>query len=152
MTRPGDMNSEEFRVARNAIIAERVGHDEDCEAPSGDGPCAAATGGMTSSGSTRKATHVSSDWLAHRSNVIASADQAARAEPEPVDPVQALRDRIFVALSDEAPTWEEQFPAGPGHVVGVPDAATVAAKACYRWLLWRGIDLTRLGMRDDRGA
>lgn len=35
-----DMNSEGFRVARNAIIAERVGHDTDCEAPSGDGPCA----------------------------------------------------------------------------------------------------------------
>lgn len=59
-------------------------------------------------------------------------------------PIDSLRDRILVAIFDQAATMEHEFPAGPGHVVGVPDAATVAAKACYRWLLWRGVDLAKI--------
>lgn len=39
-----------------------------------------------------------------------------------------LRDRIEQAIHDRCATFEVQFDGGPGDVVGVPDAALIAAK------------------------
>lgn len=88
-------------------------------------------------------------WAAHFAVVFwIGADCGERRviaymERESPDATRHLRDRIAVAIFDEAATWEQQFDGGPGHVVGVPDAATVAARAAHRWLLWRGIDIER---------
>jgi hypothetical protein len=44
-----------------------------------------------------------------------------------------LRAQIEAAILSEAATWEVQFDAGPGQVVGVPDAAFVAARVAERF-------------------
>lgn len=55
------------------------------------------------------------------------------------DRVQAiadeLRPKLKATLADECPVWTERFDAGVGFVVGLPDAATVAAKFCAARLL-----------------
>lgn len=42
--------------------------------------------------------------------------------------IDALRDRIEKAIHARCATFEVTFDAGPGDVVGVPDAALIAAK------------------------
>lgn len=51
-----------------------------------------------------------------------------------------LRAYIEAAILDQAPTWESLFDRGPGQVVGVPDAAIVAAMAASRFRILDGID------------
>lgn len=65
------------------------------------------------------------------------ADQPAATEPRAAGPtwansdydlLDALSARFEQLIHDEAATWEVDFDAGPGAVVGVPDAARVIAR------------------------
>jgi hypothetical protein len=42
--------------------------------------------------------------------------------------IDQIRGVIQQTIFDQTATWEESFDAGPGTVVGVPDAALVAAQ------------------------
>jgi hypothetical protein len=60
--------------------------------------------------------------------VVRVTTEKSASEVIPEGVWNALVAKAYRALADEAPVWEEDFPAGTGLVVGVMDAAVVCAR------------------------
>lgn len=65
--------------------------------------------------------------MPNRARAATESDSRANVEVD-----WRLVDRIERAILNEAPTWTEEFQAGAGVVVGVRDAAVVAARVMAR--------------------